>query len=323
MNSTNIVYFIEIAKTMSFSKAAENLFITQQCLSHYVKQLEAYYGVTLFERKPKLRLTSAGEYMLQYAYEAIALEERMKSDFSYLNENVSGVLRIGTTHSRSPAFLPYILPRFTNKYPNVSLSLLEADSAALEDALINGKIDIMFGMTNEKDPESNPQFKTKMVLEESLYFLIADSLLLKYFPKDFPEIKDKFQQGINFSDCAKIPVMFDPNKSKIHARLLSYYEELSITPNVFIKASDLFPLLPLCQQGMTAFFAHQMHLYYLITTYPYLRNHINIFPITECRNSNKVILRYHSSKNLTNYLEDFMAMTASILQEHNLSTHNL
>ena len=64
MNLKTCQYFVALAEEMNFTKASESLHITQQSLSGSIKHLEEEYGVELFQRKPYLKLTPAGETML-------------------------------------------------------------------------------------------------------------------------------------------------------------------------------------------------------------------------------------------------------------------
>ena len=59
----NYHYFLVLSETLNISKAAEKLYISHQCLSRYLKNLEDECGLTLFERKPKLTLTYAGQIL--------------------------------------------------------------------------------------------------------------------------------------------------------------------------------------------------------------------------------------------------------------------
>lgn len=60
MNLQSLYYFSELAKTLHMTQTAERSFISQQNLSNHIQRLENYYGVKLFERKPRLQLTYAG-----------------------------------------------------------------------------------------------------------------------------------------------------------------------------------------------------------------------------------------------------------------------
>lgn len=65
--TNSLHYFAEAAKELNFTKTAKRLFISQQNLSHHIARLEEYFEVQLFERKPWLALTYAGEVLLAYA----------------------------------------------------------------------------------------------------------------------------------------------------------------------------------------------------------------------------------------------------------------
>ena len=67
MNLKSLEYFIEVAQDLNMTTAAQRLYISQQALSAQIQKLEQYYGVTLFERQPRLHLTFAGEELLDGA----------------------------------------------------------------------------------------------------------------------------------------------------------------------------------------------------------------------------------------------------------------
>ena len=75
----NYAYFIALAEEGSISKAAERLYVSHQGLSKYLKSLENHYGVTLFNRKPKLSLTPAGQAVYEAARQMQLLEENLET----------------------------------------------------------------------------------------------------------------------------------------------------------------------------------------------------------------------------------------------------
>jgi len=79
MNLKTCQYFVALAEEMNFTKASESLHITQQSLSGSIKRLEEEYGVELFQRKPYLKLTPAGETMLFYSKQMLRNESQMIS----------------------------------------------------------------------------------------------------------------------------------------------------------------------------------------------------------------------------------------------------
>ena len=82
MNLKTCQYFVALAEEMNFTKASEALHITQQSLSGSIKRLEEEYGVELFQRKPYLKLTPAGETMLFYSKQMLRNESQMMASLA-------------------------------------------------------------------------------------------------------------------------------------------------------------------------------------------------------------------------------------------------
>ena len=82
MNLKSLEYFIEVANDLNITSAAQRLYISQQALSAQIQKLEQYYGVTLFERQPKMRLTYAGEQLLEGAKKIIKDSEEITNSLS-------------------------------------------------------------------------------------------------------------------------------------------------------------------------------------------------------------------------------------------------
>ena len=82
-------YFLELTKWPSISRAAEELHITQQSLSIYLKRLENYYGATLVERQPSLRLTEEGAALRDAAEKIARIYEEVKGRPKYIISKVT------------------------------------------------------------------------------------------------------------------------------------------------------------------------------------------------------------------------------------------
>ncbi|MST55371.1 LysR family transcriptional regulator [Pyramidobacter sp. SM-530-WT-4B] len=93
----NYNYFITLAEEKNISRAAERLFISHQCLSKYLKNLEQEYRVTFFERSPRLKLTVAGEAMLNMLRQVQFLERNLESQLDDIRQSRRGIIRLGTT----------------------------------------------------------------------------------------------------------------------------------------------------------------------------------------------------------------------------------
>ena len=137
--------FIEVAANLSFSKAAQVLFITQPAISKHIKLLEDQYKVPLFERKGNsILLTEAGKKLNEYLMQAIEIERKVEYDLSVLS-NVSqaeGHLRLGASTTIALYILPSILSGFQREYANVHVQLVNRNSEYILNALLNHEVDI-------------------------------------------------------------------------------------------------------------------------------------------------------------------------------------
>lgn len=143
MDDFRLRVFIAAARTLSFTKTAEELFISQPAVSKHVCALESAYGVTLFNRRgSRLELTPAGEVLLGCAERLEAEYRRMQYEMSRCTERLEGELRLGASTTVAQYLLPPILARFTTRYPDLRVTLLSGNSGQIEQALERGAVDL-------------------------------------------------------------------------------------------------------------------------------------------------------------------------------------
>ena len=114
--------FVAICDTLSFTKAARLVNLTQSAVSLHVKRLEDQVGCTLIERNARrLQLTGDGEVLLSYARRILALHAEAESQLS--RKQPKGLLRLGTPEYFNPQTLASLLGQFTQRYPSVRLEI--------------------------------------------------------------------------------------------------------------------------------------------------------------------------------------------------------
>ncbi len=137
--------FLEVSTTLSFSKAAEALFITQPAVSRHIKSLEEFYKVSLFERKGStIQLTSAGNILRNYILKGQAIKKQLDFEIStQANEfNARGKLSVGASTTVALYILPPVLAAFRYAFDHVDISLMNRNSENILKALIDHKIDL-------------------------------------------------------------------------------------------------------------------------------------------------------------------------------------
>lgn len=137
--------FFEVASHLSFSKAADILYISQPAISKHIKKLEAEISVQLFERNGNsISLTSSGKKLLVQMHKAKQLENEIFSDIEIVKNQFAarGELKVGASTTVSLYVLPKILSAFHRKFPNIKILLINRNSENVLKALTNHEIDI-------------------------------------------------------------------------------------------------------------------------------------------------------------------------------------
>uniref|UniRef100_A0ACD5GV08 LysR family transcriptional regulator n=1 Tax=Desertifilum tharense IPPAS B-1220 TaxID=1781255 RepID=A0ACD5GV08_9CYAN len=143
MEIYQVKVFLEVAKCLSFTEAADTLNLTQPAVSAKIKSLETELGTPLFYRLGrKVQLTRVGEYLKQEGQSLIHLENRLIQEIEEIKQGKQGNLRLGTTPGLADGWLPDVLFKYRRQYPDNQTQCLRFDSTeALYRAIIEGHID--------------------------------------------------------------------------------------------------------------------------------------------------------------------------------------
>ena len=135
--------FDTVAKRLNFTKAANELNITQPAVTKHIKEIELNLNIKLFERNgTKIKLTKAGEILLKYTEEIFSVYQKMEFEIGQLQEKQKGILRLGASTTIAQYVLPPILAEFRKRFPEIQLSLVIQNSERIEGLLANHKIDV-------------------------------------------------------------------------------------------------------------------------------------------------------------------------------------
>lgn len=170
MADRRLQVFHTVAKQLSFTKAAELLFMTQPAVTFQVKQLEEHFNTRLFERSHgKITLTPAGDLALDYAERILNLTAEMEARISELTGQVSGPLLIGASTTIAEYMLPRLLGEFKQKHPDTQARLTVANSETIENKVAEHTLDI--GLIEA--PSHHPNLITQVCCEDELVLICA------------------------------------------------------------------------------------------------------------------------------------------------------
>lgn len=145
MNIRNLEYFIKVVDTNSFTKAAEELFISQSAISQQIKALEDELGFPLMIRNRKgFELTQAGKYLYIEGKNIIANIKEIENHATYISKN-NKELKIGHVVNYDYQELKKALRIFSAKYPEIKISIKDGTHDTISANNINDVTDIMIG----------------------------------------------------------------------------------------------------------------------------------------------------------------------------------
>jgi len=143
MADRRLQVFHAVAKHLSFTKAADALFMTQPAVTFQVKQLEEQFNTRLFERgHGRIALTPAGELVLGYAEKILALSDEMETRLGEMTGEMRGPLLVGASTTIAEFMLPRILGEFNSLYPQVRARLIVANSESIEGRIAEHTLDL-------------------------------------------------------------------------------------------------------------------------------------------------------------------------------------
>lgn len=137
-------YVYEVYKERSFTKAAQNLYISQQSLSARIKKIEEIIGEPLFDRSTTpLQLTEVGKVYIEAAEEITQIEQRVENYINDLAGLKTGNLAVGASTLFAAYVVPSSIAQFNQKFPDVHIQLIEGNTAELEEMLGSNALDFV------------------------------------------------------------------------------------------------------------------------------------------------------------------------------------
>lgn len=167
MELRHLRYFTALAERLNFTHAAETVHVTQSTLSHQIKQLEDEVGQRLFDRVGKrVVMTEAGEQLLPVATKALRDIDDGLRTLKGSARQLSGMVRIGATHTFNISLIPTCLATFLTDNPSVRVTVDELSAAEVEERIERNELDI--GITYRplelRDLWFEPLYNEEMIL---------------------------------------------------------------------------------------------------------------------------------------------------------------
>ena len=207
--------FVEVARHGGFTQAAQHLHISQSAVSKQVAQLEHSLGTPLFDRLGShVRLTAAGNVVLQRAESMLRLHNELLSELDDLSHLARGELKLGLPLLGSNALFASLFSEYRRRYPNIQVQLLEGGSLNIEQAVLSGELELGGSLT----PKNNNTFAYQPFCDEPL-----DALL----PADHPLAESG---SVRLEQLAQTPFLLYQRSFVLNDRVLQACQQMGFTP---------------------------------------------------------------------------------------------
>jgi len=249
-------YIYEVYKEKSFSKAAQNLYISQPALSSAIKKIENRLGSCIFDRSSNpVQLTEAGTEYVKSIEKIMDIENRFENYLSNLNQLKTGRLAIGASNVFASFILPAIITKFTTKYPSIKVNLVEANSAHLEDQLFSGALDFVI----DNYPLNELIYEKHLFCQECLLLTVPQKFPSNALAQEYQLSIDDIRQGLHLKSVTKpVPLSLfshDPfiflragNDTRMRADKI--FQENGITPKIILELDQLATAYNVACYGM-------------------------------------------------------------------------
>ena len=231
MNKKSLIYaslnsllvFHEVVKHRRFSKAAEELFISQPAVTKHIKELELKVGIGLIQRgRGGFALTETGKILFKYTHKISSHLMEIENVFGNLQKDHHGLLKIGTTESYSKCLMPKLLSGFQTAHPSIKIALDVGNSDEIEKSLLVYKNDLgLIGVT-----KISSKLKTIPFLKEPLVLIVSPN---------HPLAKRK---GVSLKELEGYPFIIRAKGSTTRRIVLQAFRDLNIRPSLLIEAGS-------------------------------------------------------------------------------------
>jgi DNA-binding transcriptional LysR family regulator len=230
--------FLKVARRLSFTRAAEELHLTQPAVSAHIRKLERAVGGTLFEQiGRRVSLTSTGDVLYQYAERVLALENELRAAIADAQDVCQGDLAIGTSTTIGISVLPDLLRQYRQAHPLVRLHLRIGNFPEVTHGLLEGQLDVGL-MSNEIDDGLDERLESVPVLQDELVLVVAPGHRWAERPYLEPE------------DLIGEPFVLPGVGSKLRPQVEAMLAPYGVVPDVVAESNSLIAIARMVETGI-------------------------------------------------------------------------
>ncbi len=225
--------FKKVVDLGGFTKAGEELGMTQSAVSHAIHALEMELGFILINRaRGQISLTREGQMLIDYVHALIASEDRLLNQINSIKQIETGTIRIGSFTSASSRLLPDILHSFDKAFPEIQVEIIEDGYDNLKKALEDGIVDVTFLEEQYLEPHYYvlPYFKDEIIAIVPSQYELSQ------------------QEDFDIEQIANYPFLMPDNDSDTFLHRL--FERYHVKPQIKYKVLLMSTVFSMVEKGL-------------------------------------------------------------------------
>lgn len=224
IDSKKMLYFLYVARAGSFTIAEAQLGVNQSTLTRNVQQLEADLGVTLLDRNGRgVELTFVGRTFLEHAELILGNMQSAVDELQRLQRSPGGEVSIAAPNMFATMYLPQVIRRIAEKYPNLRMNIMEASTGHVHERLASGDVDAAVLVIEPR----TPKIVAKKILEEPLVLIVrSDHHMAK-------------SESVIREDVKGLELVLPASVHGSRKRIDEYFEDADIHLDIKINADSL------------------------------------------------------------------------------------
>ena len=253
---SNAEYVYEVYKERSFSRAAQNLYISQPALSVTIKRIESRVGAPLFDRSTNpIGLTDCGQKYIEVVKQMMDLQNGFVNYLNDLEDLKAGVVNVGGSNLFTSCLLPPIISEYKNRYPAVEINVVEANTPYLDQLLMEGRLDLILDnyIFDKKTHDSH------LYRREDLLLAVPASFPVKRRLKEYQVSRDSVISGTFRSPDAQpapfdafkdLPFIFLKAGNDTRDRAMTLFAEYKFQPRIILELDQQMTSYNVSCQGL-------------------------------------------------------------------------
>ena len=302
-------YVYEVYKERSFTKAAQNLYISQPSLSARIKKIEEIIGEPLFDRSTTpLQLTEVGKVYIEAAEEITQIEQRVENYINDLAGLKTGNLAVGASTLFAAYVVPSLITQFNQKFPDVHIQLIEGNTAELEEMLGSNALDFVIDNYHYDSILYNKELycEENILLAVPKHFSVNEKL--KEYQLSYENIKSKKYlskkyPAVPLERFAELPFIMLTQGNDTRTRGDRLCREVGFRPNIVLEFNQQSTAYMASSTQLGATFISDI----LVSQLPTFENLV-YYKLDGEEAKRKVFFYYKTHKYKTRVMEEFVRM---------------